>query len=66
MLKPTRLHRYNNYPHQNISEDVELEKYIETAVTDPTVSTLMRIARTLEVPVSDLFDFQLDKQDHSK
>lgn len=39
---------------------------IETAKTNPTVSTLMRIARTLEVPVSDLFDFQLDKQDHSK
>lgn len=39
---------------------------IETVVTNPTVSTLMRIARTLEVPVSDLFDFQLEKQDHSK
>lgn len=39
---------------------------IETAKTNPTVSTLMRIARTLEVPVSELFDFQLDKQDHSK
>jgi transcriptional regulator with XRE-family HTH domain len=39
---------------------------IETAVTNPTVSTLMRIARTLEVPVSDLFDFTLEKQDYSK
>jgi len=39
---------------------------IETAVTNPTVSTLMRIARTLEVPVSELFDFKLDKKDYSK
>jgi transcriptional regulator with XRE-family HTH domain len=39
---------------------------IETAVTNPTVSTLMRIARTMDVPVSDLVDFKLDKQDYSK
>ena len=39
---------------------------IETAITNPTVSTLMRIARTLEVPVGDLFDFTLPKQDHYK
>lgn len=39
---------------------------IETVKINPTVSTMMRIARTLEVPVSELFDFTLPKQDHYK
>jgi transcriptional regulator with XRE-family HTH domain len=39
---------------------------IETEITNPTISTLMRIARTMEVPVSDLVDFKLDRQDYSK
>lgn len=39
---------------------------IETAKTNPTVSTLMRIARTLDIPVSHLFEFQLPKQDFIK
>lgn len=39
---------------------------IETAKTNPTVSTMMRIARTLEIPVSHLFEFKLDKGDYSK
>jgi len=30
MQKPTRLHRSHNYPYHNISEDVELEKHIDT------------------------------------
>jgi transcriptional regulator with XRE-family HTH domain len=34
---------------------------IETVQTNPTVSTIFRIARTLNVPVSDLFDFKLKK-----
>lgn len=39
---------------------------IETAKTNPTVSTMMRIARTLEIPVSHLFEFKLEKGDYSK
>lgn len=34
---------------------------IETLKTNPTVSTIFRIARTLDVPVSDLFNFKLKK-----
>lgn len=30
MPKPTRLHRSHNYPYHNISEDVELQKFINT------------------------------------
>jgi len=30
MPERTRLYRSHSYPHQNISEDVELEKYIDT------------------------------------
>lgn len=32
---------------------------IETVRTNPTISTLFRIARALEVPPSDLFNFEL-------
>lgn len=32
---------------------------IETKKTNPTVSTIFCIARTLDVPVSELFDFKL-------
>ena len=39
---------------------------IETCKTNPTVSTCMRIARTLIVPVSELFDFKLEKLDFEK
>jgi transcriptional regulator with XRE-family HTH domain len=35
---------------------------IETLKINPTVSTLFCIARTLDVPVSDLFDFRLPKK----
>lgn len=35
---------------------------IETGVINPTVSTVFRIARTLDVPVSELFEFKLKKQ----
>ena len=34
---------------------------IETMKINPTVSTMFRIARTLDVPVSELFDFKLRK-----
>lgn len=34
---------------------------IETMRTNPTVSTIFRIARTLDVPVSELFSFKLKK-----
>jgi transcriptional regulator with XRE-family HTH domain len=34
---------------------------IETVQTNPTVSTIFKIARTLGVPVSDLFDFKLKR-----
>lgn len=34
---------------------------IETMRTNPTVSTMFRIARTLEVSVSELFTFKLKK-----
>lgn len=32
---------------------------IETVRTNPTISTLFKIARALEVPPSDLFNFEL-------
>lgn len=35
---------------------------IETVRINPTVSTIFRIARTLNVNVSELFDFKLSKQ----
>lgn len=35
---------------------------IETVRINPTVSTMFRIARTLNVNVSELFDFKLGKQ----
>lgn len=35
---------------------------IETMRTNPTVSTMFKIARTLGVPVSDLFEFKLKKK----
>lgn len=35
---------------------------IETVQINPTVSTIFKLARTLEVPVSDLFDFKLPKE----
>lgn len=34
---------------------------IETMKTNPTVSTIFKIARTLDVNVSELFDFKLPK-----
>ena len=34
---------------------------IETSKINPTVSTLFRIARTLDVNVAELFDFKLPK-----
>lgn len=37
---------------------------IETMKINPTVSTIFCIARTLNVPVSDLFDFKLSKKSH--
>lgn len=39
---------------------------IETAQTNATVSTMMRIARTLDIPVSHLFEFKLEKLDFEK
>lgn len=35
---------------------------IETMKINPTVSTMFKIARTLDVPVSELFDFKLSKK----
>ena len=32
---------------------------IETVKTNPTVSTIFKIARALDVPLSDIFDFEL-------
>lgn len=34
---------------------------IETVKTNPTVSTIFKIARTLNINVSELFDFKLPK-----
>ena len=39
---------------------------IETAVTNPTISTLMRISRVLDIPLSHLFEFKLEKLDFEK
>ena len=35
---------------------------IETVRTNPTLSTVFKIARTMKVPLSDLFDFKLPKE----
>lgn len=32
---------------------------IETATINPTLSTVFKIARTLDIPISELFDFKL-------
>lgn len=34
---------------------------IETVKTNPTISTLFKIIRTLDIPPSDLFNFELSK-----
>jgi DNA-binding XRE family transcriptional regulator len=39
---------------------------IETAKINPTLSTIFRIARTLEVPVSRLFEFKLPAEPKGK
>ncbi len=35
---------------------------IETSRINPTVSTIFRIARTLDIPVSELFNFKFQKK----
>ncbi len=35
---------------------------IETVRTNPTISTIFKIARTLEIPLSELFNFELPLQ----
>jgi transcriptional regulator with XRE-family HTH domain len=35
---------------------------IETATINPTVSTIFKLARTMKVPVSKLFDFQFPEK----
>jgi len=35
---------------------------IETATINPTLSTIFKIARTLKVPLTELFDFKLPKE----
>ena len=35
---------------------------IETSRINPTVSTIFRIARTLDIPVSELFNFKFPKK----
>lgn len=35
---------------------------IETARTNPTLSTVFRLARTLNVPLTDLFNFKLSPE----
>lgn len=35
---------------------------IETAKTNPTLSTIFKIARTLEIKLSELFDFELPSE----
>ena len=53
------------YTQERLAAEAGLElsqiSRIETARTNPTVSTMMRIARTLGIPVSHLFEFQLPK-----
>ena len=36
---------------------------IETARINPTLSTVFALARTLDVPLSDLFDFELSPKE---
>lgn len=67
-LKEVR--KRHGYTQEKLAHEAGLELSqigrIETARTNPTVSTLMRIARTLDIPVSHLFEFKLDKQDFVK
>ena len=35
---------------------------IETASINPTLSTVFKIARTMEVELKELFDFELEKE----
>lgn len=39
---------------------------IETARINPSVSTIMRFARVMDIPVSHLFEFKLEKKDFEK
>lgn len=58
------------YTQERLASEAGLElsqiARIETAKTNATVSTMMRIARTLDIPVNHLFEFKLEKGDYSK
>lgn len=60
----------HGYTQERLASEAGLElsqiARIETAKTNPTVSTMMRIARTLDIPVSHLFEFKLVKGDYTK
>lgn len=62
-LKEVRLKK--GFTQEKLSYESELTlsqiARIETMKTNPTVSTIFRIARTLNVNVSELFDFKLPK-----
>jgi transcriptional regulator with XRE-family HTH domain len=60
----------HGYTQERLASEAGLElsqiARIETAKTNPTVSTMMRIARTLDIPVNHLFEFKLEKGDYTK
>jgi transcriptional regulator with XRE-family HTH domain len=63
-LKRVRAKR--NYTQEDLAYESGLSlsqiARIETVKINPTVSTIFRIARTLDVDVSDLFEFKLSKK----
>jgi transcriptional regulator with XRE-family HTH domain len=63
-LKKVRVKK--NFTQESLAYEAEITlsqiARIETAKINPTVSTIFKLARALQVPVSDLFDFKLSKQ----
>ena len=51
-----------------LSADLSLSQIarIETARINPTLSTIFRIARTLDIELSELFDFKLPAKEDSR
>ena len=60
-LKEVRLKQGYTQEELAYKADITLSQIarIETVKTNPTVSTIFKIARTLNVQVSELFDFKL-------
>ena len=64
-LKEIRKHKGFSQEKLAYESDITLSQIarIETVKSNPTVSTIFKIARTLNINVSELFNFKLPKSD---